>query len=109
SSVRYSGKALSEVSPINLSHDSASRWLNSKDFRPSGIYRELKQTCGIERCQARTGRAQRNHISLAVFAWLDMNKRMINKKITLYQQNWEVIKTSIQNNIRWLLADTQFC
>ena len=32
SSVRYSGKALSEVSPINLSHDSASRWLNSKDL-----------------------------------------------------------------------------
>ncbi|MCZ6920252.1 MAG: hypothetical protein O7C60_09060 [Rickettsia endosymbiont of Ixodes persulcatus] len=31
------------------------------------------------------------------------------KKITLYQQNWEVIKTSIQNNIRWLLANTQFC
>ncbi|MCZ6924803.1 MAG: hypothetical protein O7D30_05215, partial [Rickettsia endosymbiont of Ixodes persulcatus] len=27
----------------------------------------------------------------------------------VYQQNWEVIKTSIQNNIRWLLADTQFC
>ncbi|WP_155066466.1 hypothetical protein [Piscirickettsia salmonis] len=25
-------------------------------------HRELKQTCGIERCQARTGRAQRNHI-----------------------------------------------
>ncbi|MCZ6904018.1 MAG: transposase [Rickettsia endosymbiont of Ixodes persulcatus] len=72
-------------------------------------HRELKQTCGIERCQARTGRAQRNHICLAVFAWLDMNKRRINKKITLYQQNWEVIKTSIQNNIRWLLADTQFC
>ncbi|APS69481.1 hypothetical protein AVI56_03470 [Piscirickettsia salmonis] len=24
-------------------------------------HRELKQTCGIERCQARTGRAQRNH------------------------------------------------
>ncbi|WP_342270992.1 hypothetical protein [Candidatus Tisiphia endosymbiont of Parasteatoda lunata] len=43
SSVRYSGKALSEVSPINLSHDSASRWLNSKDFRPSGIYREVSK------------------------------------------------------------------
>lgn len=25
-------------------------------------HREVKQTCGIERCQARTGRAQRNHI-----------------------------------------------
>ena len=72
-------------------------------------HRELKQTSGIERCQARTGRAQRNHICLAVFAWLEMNKRRINKKITLYQQTWEVIKTAIQHNIRWLLADTQFC
>ncbi|MCZ6915053.1 MAG: hypothetical protein O7C59_11905 [Rickettsia endosymbiont of Ixodes persulcatus] len=74
------------------------------------LLREISLTKAfIERCQARTGRAQRNHICLAVFASLDMNKRRINKKITLYQQNWEVIKTSIQNNIRWLLADTQFC
>jgi len=72
-------------------------------------HRELKQTCGIERCQARTGRAQRNHICLAVFAWLEMNKRRINEKITLYQQTWDVIKTAIQCNIRWLLADMQFC
>ena len=62
-------------------------------------HRELKQTCGIERCQARTGRAQRNHICLAVFAWLEMNKRRMNEKITLYQQTWEYIKTSIQDNI----------
>ena len=72
-------------------------------------HRELKQTCGIERCQARTGRAQRNHICLAVFAWLEMNKRRINEKITLYQQTWEVIKTSIQDKLKWLLADAQFC
>ncbi|WP_458693694.1 transposase [Rickettsia endosymbiont of Urophora cardui] len=72
-------------------------------------HRELKQTCGIECCQARTGRAQRNHICLAVLAWLDMNKRRINENITLYQQTWEVIKTSIQNNIKWLLTNTQFC
>ena len=72
-------------------------------------HRELKQNCGIERCQARTGRAQRNHICLAVSAWLEMNKRRINEKITLYQQTWEVIKTAIQCNIRSLLADMQFC
>ena len=40
SSVRYSGKALSEVSPKNLSHDSASRWLNNSNFRPSEVYKE---------------------------------------------------------------------
>ena len=37
SSVRYTGKALSEVSPIALSHDSASRWLNSQNFRPEAV------------------------------------------------------------------------
>ena len=43
SSVRYSGKALSEVSPVKLSHDSASRWLNSQNFRPSEIYKEVSK------------------------------------------------------------------
>ena len=71
-------------------------------------HRELKQTCGIERCQARTGWAQRNHICLSVFAWLEMKKRRISEKITLYQQTWEVIKTVIQHNIRWLLTEMQF-
>ena len=77
---------------------------------PIEVYhRELKQACGIERCQVRTGRTQRNHICLAVFAWLKMNKRRLNEKITLYQPTWEVIKTAIQHNMRWLLADMQFC
>ncbi|WVX66016.1 hypothetical protein Bealeia1_00186 [Candidatus Bealeia paramacronuclearis] len=35
SSVRYSGLALSEVSPIPLSHDSVNRWLSSSALRPS--------------------------------------------------------------------------
>uniref|UniRef100_UPI00313BF01F hypothetical protein n=1 Tax=Rickettsia endosymbiont of Urophora cardui TaxID=3066265 RepID=UPI00313BF01F len=43
SSVRYTSKALSEVSPLDLSHDSASRWLKSKDFRPSEIYSKVSK------------------------------------------------------------------
>ena len=38
SSVRYSGLALSEVSPSELSHDSISRWLSAKEFRPRPIW-----------------------------------------------------------------------
>lgn len=67
-------------------------------------HREIKQTCGIERCQARTGRAQRNHIFLAISAWVDQHKRRISQKITLYQQNWEVIKRAISEHIKALLA-----
>ena len=36
--VRYSGLALSEVSPVSLSHDSLSRWLQDKHFRPNEIW-----------------------------------------------------------------------
>lgn len=38
SSVRYSRLALSEVSPSELSHDSISRWLKSKCFKPREIW-----------------------------------------------------------------------
>jgi len=38
SSVRYSGLALCEVSPTELSHDSISHWLRNKCFRPREIW-----------------------------------------------------------------------
>jgi len=43
SSVRYSNFALSEVSPKKLSHDSVSRWLNKKNFRPKDIWLLVKK------------------------------------------------------------------
>ena len=38
SSVRYSGLALSDVSPSELSHDSISRWLKDSNFSPKNIW-----------------------------------------------------------------------
>ena len=66
-------------------------------------HREIKQTCGIERCQARTGRAQRNHIFLAIAAWFEQHKIRVTQKITLYQQKWDFIKNSIQSHIKFLI------
>lgn len=68
-------------------------------------HRELKQTCGIERCQARTGRAQRNHIFMAIVSWIDKNKKRLFEKITLYQQQWEVIKNAISFKMKILLNE----
>lgn len=69
-------------------------------------HRELKQTCGIERCQARTGRAQRNHICLAIIAWVDKYKRRIIDKLSVYRQDWQVIKNSIAVEIKHILNAT---
>nr|WP_162505623.1 hypothetical protein [Candidatus Arsenophonus triatominarum] len=38
SSVRYSGLALSEASLSPLSHDTISRWLKSRCFRPKDLW-----------------------------------------------------------------------
>ncbi len=67
-------------------------------------HREVKPNCGIERCQARTSRAQRNHIFLAISAWFEQHKRRISEKITLYQQNWHVIKNAIAEQIRGVIS-----
>lgn len=67
-------------------------------------HRELKQTCGIERCQARTGRAQRNHICLAIQAWLDKHRRRVTEKISLYRQDWNIIKEGISHGIKIIMA-----
>lgn len=67
-------------------------------------HRELKQTCGIERCQARTGRSQRNHICIAILAWLDKHKRRVMEKISLYRQDWNIIKNGVAIGIRQILA-----
>lgn len=65
------------------------------------LHREVKQTCGFTRCQANTGRAQRNHIGLSLLTWIQKHKRRRqdqtnNLPASMYQQQWEVIKPSIQ-------------
>lgn len=66
-------------------------------------HRELKQTCGIERCQARTRRAQRNHIGLSILAYLDKHRRRILYRISLYQQKWEFIKSGITLGMKLIM------
>lgn len=69
-------------------------------------HRELKQTCGIERCQSRTGRAQRNHICLAISAWFQKYKRWVFDKTSFYEQDWQILKLSITQNMQLLLNAT---
>ncbi len=66
-------------------------------------HRELKQTCGIERCQARTSRAQRNHILLAVIAWIKQFKRRYAENISIYQLKWDVVKPAITHNLAQIM------
>lgn len=48
------------------------------------MHRELKQLTGIEKCQSRKSRSQRNHISYCYQAWFALKKKAKEVDITVY-------------------------
>jgi len=64
------------------------------------FHRELKQTCGLEHCQSRNGRAQRNHIVLSVLSWIKTADVRRNNNFTFYQQQWDTIKQAIAQQLK---------
>lgn len=49
------------------------------------FHRELKQLTGIESCQCRKGRIQRNHIACAILVWLRLKELAAQTGQTIYQ------------------------
>lgn len=67
-------------------------------------HRELKQTCGLEHCQARTSRAQRNHIVLSVLSWIKQADVRRKNHLSFYQQQWSIIKHAIAQQLKYELT-----
>ena len=49
------------------------------------FHREVKQLTGIESCQCRKARLQRNHIACAILVWLRLKNLSYQKGQTVYQ------------------------
>jgi SRSO17 transposase len=49
------------------------------------FHREAKQTTGLEHCQCRLNRSQRNHIAAATLVWLSVKELADKTKKTVYQ------------------------
>ena len=49
------------------------------------FHRELKQTTGIEKCQCRKRRSQRNHIACAMIVWARLKQIAYQTQQTVYQ------------------------
>jgi hypothetical protein len=60
------------------------------------MHRELKQTCGFGRCQVNIGRVGRDHIGLSFIVLVWKHRRGRRDHTTPYRQDWEVIKSGIQ-------------
>jgi len=67
-------------------------------------HRGLKQCCGAERAQVRSSRAQRNHIGLAIRAFLRLELHWLATGISWYEAKLELVR----NAIRAYLAAPRF-
>jgi hypothetical protein len=64
---------------------------------PSSIFhRGLKQFCSVERCAARNGRAQRNHIGWAIRAFLRLEHHRITTGTSWFETKLAIIRPALQ-------------
>ena len=59
-------------------------------------HRGIKQFCGVERCQVRASRAQRNHIGLALRAFLRLECYCLATGITWFHAKTDIIREAVR-------------
>lgn len=77
--------------------------LSTKDIRDAAAqrwkieeyHRGIKQTTGVEMCQARTKRAQRTHIFCSVLSFLALEKKRLEEKISWYEAKRKIISDAL--------------
>jgi Transposase DDE domain len=71
----------------DLSRDSthATHLLRGVRWRIEEFHREVKQLTGIESCQCRAGRIQRNHVACAILVWSRLKHLAYQSGRTIYQ------------------------
>jgi hypothetical protein len=65
-------------------------------WRIEEYHRGIKQFCGVERCQARRAKAQRNHIGLSIRAFLRMECHCFTLGISWFQAKLGVIREAVR-------------
>ena len=74
--------------------ESAIRW------KIEEFHRELKQLTGIERCQARKNRSQRNHIAMSMLAWIQLKTRAWATGKTIYEVKHDPLQQYVADQWR---------
>lgn len=67
-------------------------------------HRGLKQCCGVEKAQVRSSRAQRNHVGLAIRAFLRLEIHCFNTGISWYDSKISIVREAVRSYLAtpWL-------
>lgn len=68
-------------------------------------HRGLKQCCGVQKAQVRSARAQRNHIGLAIRAFLRLELHWFNTGLSWYESKLSIVREAVRSYLSapWLL------
>jgi len=72
------------------------------------FHRETKQTTGIEGCQCRLARIQRNHIACAILVWVRLKQIAHDTASTLYQLKQGLLDLYMRSQLRSPAIQMQF-
>ena len=64
------------------------------------FHRELKQLTGVEKCQCRKARIQRNHIACAVLVWIKLTELARKSRQTIYQIKQGMLSDYLRQELR---------
>jgi hypothetical protein len=85
---------LSQDSTDAARQESAIRW------KIEQFHREAKQATGLESCQCRSQRAQRNHIACAMLVWVRFNQLAQAAETTIYQLKQGLLDEYMRQQLR---------
>lgn len=85
---------LSQNSTDDTQKVCATRW------KIEQFHRELKQVTGIEKCQCRKARIQRNHIACAVLVWIRLTELARSTMTTVYKIKSGLLAAYLRRELR---------
>ena len=71
-----------------------------RSWKIEEYHRGIKQLTNIERCQMRAGRAQRNHIGLALRAFLRFEAYCFRTGVNWLEAKWQLLRPAIATFLR---------
>jgi hypothetical protein len=78
----------------------ATREVCGQRWKIEQFHRELKQTTGLEKCQCRKGRIQRNHIACAMLVWVRLKHIADTTGKTVYQLKQGLLDDYLVHQLR---------
>ncbi len=112
--VHLKGYGLIKVFKIVRTEDDIEYWATN-DLKMTGLmrlkyaetswmietyHRGIKQFCGVERCQARSERAQRNHIEMALRAFLRLEYHCFVKGISWFEAKISIVRNAVRDYLK---------